>query len=399
MLHNWMNLMKTKDDYLIRLATPGDALGISLLYHKVYDGKYPDPLMREKALLLAFLASPHSLWVVAEKGGEIVCSVVYEVDAANRLGKTFGGAVLRECRGAGLLERALDFGFKALTLNSENAVEAVYATTRTATIAPQIVTEKLGYRRLGIFPNIHRTDAYETHCLVALFANGALAKRFTKFLLHPDIAELYKIVQRECGLPELALATQPDVQAAAAAVVQDAEEFPLEIIDGHKYVLHRFRGLIDSGQLPFHFYPFHEPNVMVCSPCDQIQVFLHLATVDKYCTIVGIRKPPSHGTQRLLEVTSKVLRERGVRYIETIVRADKLGTIDGILNAGFVPCAYFPAFQVQDEMRHDYIVLSKTFEILDFSNIELAGANKEYLLHYFTKWKERVLDRALRERS
>jgi hypothetical protein len=180
-------------------------------------------------------------------------------------------------------------------------------------------------------------------------------------------------------------------QISAAIFPDSAAEIILEFLDAPKYTIHRFRELRDSGQLPFSFYPFHEPNVMLTSPDDRVQVFLHLAPVDQYCTIVGIRKPSDLSANRLLQAVSKQLRSRGVRYIETIVRADRLGTVDHIVSAGFVPSAYFPAFQVQERYRYDYIVLSKTFENLDFSGIELAGVNKKYLLHYFESWKERIL--------
>lgn len=382
--------MKSGNDYLIRLAQPSDALEISLLYHKVYKGQYSAPLMRDVNLLQAFLTDPSSVWVVAEKNKELVCSVVYEIDLPNRLAKTFGGAVLPEHRGAKLLEKAMTFGFEALTKNTKPGVEVIYATTRTATIAPQIVTEKLGYRKLGIFPNIHRTDDYETHCLVAHFNGAALEKRFTHFQMHPKVAALYEIVRKECALPPLEVANTDQIRAAFTAP-DPLQAIPLEFLDAPKYTIHKFRELRESGLLPYSFYPFHEPNVMLSSPDDQIQVFLHLAPLDKYCTIVGIRKPNTLSANQLLRNVSKLLRERGVRYIETIVRADKLATVDHILNAGFIPSAYFPAFQVQDQRRYDYIVLSKTFEILDFAGIELAGLNKTYLLHYFESWKENVL--------
>ncbi|MGK5081993.1 hypothetical protein WDW37_01715 [Bdellovibrionota bacterium FG-1] len=384
-------------DYQIRLAQPSDALEISLLYHKVYKGEYPDSLMRDVNLLRGFLSNPSSVWVIAEKSAEIVCSVVYEVDSVNRLAKTFGGVVLPEHRGASLLEKSMTFGLQALTRNSETGVEVIYATTRTATKAPQIVTEKLGYRKLGIFPNVHRTDTYETHCLVALFSGSSLQRRYTEFPLHPQLVDLYQIVQLECCLPALSIATPQQIQTAPPK--KTSPQVLLEILDAPKYTIHRFRKLRDSGQLPFSFYPFHEPNVMMSSPDDEVQVFLYLSPLDKYCTIVGIRKPIDLDGKNLLETVSTLLRDRGVRYIETIVRADQLETVDHIINAGFIPSAYFPAFQVQGQYRYDYSVFSKTFEILDFSGIELAGVNKKYLLHYFEKWKERILDSVNQEET
>ena len=379
--------------FKFRLASPLDALAITLLYHKVYQGRYSDPVMREVSLLTGFLASDHSVWVIGERDREIVCSVVYEIDVENKLAKTFGGAVLSECRGYGLLEKAMVYGYEMLTQNIARPIEVIYATTRTTTKAAQIVTDKLGYRKLGIFPNVHRTDSYETHCLVARFEESAIEKRFSAFKSHPKVASLYKIVQKECALPELEIASVNEVQAAIPQL--SSELLTLEILDAPKFTTHRFRQVKVTGAFPCSFYPFHEPNLLISSPCERVQIFLHMAPLDKYCTIIALKKPDNFDTKKLLNIASSLLREKGVRYIEAIIRADKLATLEHVINAGFTPCAYFPAFQVEGNRRYDFVVLSQTFENLNFSGIQLAGLNKEYLLHYFERWKEGVLDSAL----
>jgi hypothetical protein len=384
--------MSVSESYTIRTAQPADAEKISLLYHKVYNGKYSDPLMRDTGLLIKFISNRDTVWIVAEINQEIVCSVVYEVDSANHLAKTFGGVVAPEHRGANLLEKSMTFGSKLLGANPEMAVEVIYATTRTATVAAQMVTKKLGYLQLGIFPNVHRTTLYETHGLVARFNPGTLKKRHTDFLLHPTVEELFEIVRHECKLEPLNIASLEQVEKARAPLTRNLSDYPLEIVDAPKYVIHRFRNLVNAGQIAYHFYPFHEPNLMIASPADEVQVFLHKAPGEQYCTIVALRKPEGLSKQKILEAVCNLLRDIGVRYIETIVRADRLATVNAVINAGFIPCAYFPAFQVHGDNRYDYVVLSRTFEILDFKNIQLEGANKAYLLHYFSKWKSTLLD-------
>ncbi|MDE1977101.1 MAG: hypothetical protein KGI84_07580 [Elusimicrobia bacterium] len=376
--------MAKSSDYRIRLATPEDALEITLLYHRVYNGTYTDPLMRDVGLLTAFLSEPANVWAVAEKKGSIVGSVAWETDERNRLAKVFGGVVLPEHRGADLLEKSMTFGAERLQAGRGRA-DVIYATTRTTSQAPQIVAERLGYKKLGIFPNIHRTDAYETHCLTAFFCEGALAKRFTGFKLHPKFTGLVDIVRSEIGIPRIPVAKPSEYAVSQPA---PAEIPALEIIDAPLFTLHRFRSLQEDRKIPFHFYPFHQPNVIIASPCRKIEIFAFLAPADQYCTLVGIRKPDDTLFAHVLSKASELLHRRGVRYIETIARADKLKTVEGILQARFVPCAYFPAFQLHNKLRYDYAVLSKTFEILDFQGAQLAGTNRKFLREYYRNWRD-----------
>ena len=90
-------------------------------------------------------------------------------------------------------------------------------------------------------------------------------------------------------------------------------------------------------------------------------------------------------------IISQILRDRGVTYIETIIRANRLNIIDKVIKARHLPCAYVPAFQLQGLFRYDYVIFSKSFEILDFNNLELTGANEKYLKNYIKLWEETFL--------
>ena len=57
--------MLREDGYLIRLATAGDMMEISLLYHEVYRGKYPDSLMGDFDAMKEFISLRDNIWVVA----------------------------------------------------------------------------------------------------------------------------------------------------------------------------------------------------------------------------------------------------------------------------------------------------------------------------------------------
>ena len=194
----------------IRLATVEDAMRITLLYQQVYQGHYPNPLMRDTAKLGAFLNDTNNVWVVAEAQGMIIGSVVFEADTSHRLARSFGAAVLPEFRGHNFLEQAMHYGHERLFSNEQGA-DVIYGMTRTSSQAPQVITGKLGYKKLGILPNIRRTDNFETHCLTALFAPDILQKRFSQFKIHPSIARLFELVQTGGALAPQSIAETVDI--------------------------------------------------------------------------------------------------------------------------------------------------------------------------------------------
>ncbi len=372
----------------IRFATSADSVNIAAIYTEVYGGKYPNPLMRNPEALAAYIARPDIVWVIAVLGQRVVGSVIYEIEDSSRLGRVYGGVVVPEYRGAGLMERAMVLGYEALARGAGGSgrVDVVYATTRTSTPAPQIITQHLGYKTLGIFPNVHRTDVYETHCLAAQISPAALGQRFTGFRLHPRIQRLFGIVRQSCGLEPLASATPEDL-----ALDDFSASAPLELIAAEKFVLQRFRQLKEQGVLQSHFFPFHPPNVLITSPCQSVEVFGYLSGADQYCTVVAVKKPREYNLTWLIEACLPLVRPLGVRYIEVLVRADKPKAIERVLRGRFVPCAYFPAFQLREGRRYDFVAFSRTFEILDFRHLKLAGQNVLFLQEYLRNVEEQYL--------
>lgn len=382
----------------IRLATPDDAMAITILYQRIYNGHYTNLLMRDTEVLARFLANSTTVWVIAEDSEHrtsegkssfrlspstrIVGSVVYEADVTHRLARAFGGAVLPEYRGAGILEKSMKFAQHHL-MNAIKSVDVVYATTRTSTPAPQIVTEHLGFKKLGIFPNVHRTDVYETHCLAALFTQESLWNRFTDFRLHPRLKNLFEVVRTECTLPALLPATEDDL-----SLDNFEQKIDLELIAAEKYAQYRHELQREEGSLQAHFYPFHTANMVISSPCQTVEIFLFVAASDKHCTIMGVKKPREYDFTDILEQCVKLLNASGVRYIEILVRADKVKTMERVLKARFIPCAYFPAFQLNGTARYDFAVLSRTFEVLDFTYLKLAGKNRVFLDEYIRNIEE-----------
>jgi ribosomal protein S18 acetylase RimI-like enzyme len=342
-----------REDFIqFRQALPTDALRISLLYQEVYEGTYSDPLMRDLKLLKNALSSDYYYWSVAEARGEIVASVVYRIDRENRLAKVFGAVVLPFYRGHKITQNLMAFGHEHLK-SRQTAIEVIYATTRTVSIEPQKLTQNLGYKRLGIFPNVHKTEEYETHALTAYFSASAFEQRYELFTLHPKLAPLYEIVRMECGLPALPISTS---KPGTWKKSETKTPLRLEVIHAPEFVKYRFSQLRKAKNTHDWFFPFQEPNLMLSSADQRVEVFAYLEK-DQHCVLIAIHDEDEVGLARILEATTKVLRKNAARYIEFIIRADEIGKIQVALETSYIPSAYFPAMQLSEEgIRYDFVV-------------------------------------------
>lgn len=369
-----------------RLATEADIFQISQLYFDVYQGTYPDPLMKDFALIKRFINSEAGYWFITkEDNGEIIASVLAAYDQENLIAKAFGAVVKTDARGHGIMENLLGWGIKYL-IEKTPGVDVIYSTTRTVNEAAQTLTEKLGFKKLGIFPNAHRTNEYETHCLTAIIREQALEKRYTNYKLHHSLESLYKIVDSEVGLGAL----ETIVPESPSKVLMSPGE--IEVLQSQKFINYRYNHLKADKQLEFEFFPFHQPNLMIISPDQSIELFCHLSPVDGYCVIIGGKMPGNMNFTELFLLSNRLLRDAGARYIEVILRADRPKILESIIKAKFIPCGFFPAFQLVNGKRYDFLVFSRSFEVFDFQNVKLKGLNQVYLEEYFKAWKSIALN-------
>jgi RimJ/RimL family protein N-acetyltransferase len=370
----------------VQLASEEDIFQISQLYFDVYQGTYPDPLMKDFGLIRQFIRSESGFWFITkDDSNNIIASVLASYDKENLIAKAFGAVVRHEFRGQGIMEDLLSFGINFLREKTPG-VDVIYSTTRTVNEAAQTLTEKLGFKKLGIFPNAHRTNDYETHCLAAIVYESALAKRHTNYKIHHEIESLYRVVQKEAALSSL----EPIVpEKPSKALIGPGE---LEVVHSPKFVAYRYNILKSEKKLEFEFFPFHQPNLMILSPDQSIELFCHLSGSDGYCVVVGGKMPGNLNFSELFLNSNRLLRGAGARYIEVIVRADRPKILESILKAKFIPCGFFPSFQLIGDKRYDFVVLSRSFEIFDFQNVKLKGMNQVYLEEYFKAWKRMSLN-------
>lgn len=369
-----------------QLASEQDIFQISQLYFDVYQGTYPDPLMKDFGLIRQFIQSEAGFWFITkDENNEVIASVLAAYDRENLIAKAFGAVVRNEFRGQGIMEDLLAYGIQFLREKTPG-VDIIYSTTRTVNEAAQTLTEKLGFKKLGIFPNAHRTNDYETHCLAAIIYDSALEKRHTNYKLHHEMESLYSVVQKEVGLADI----EPIVPEKPTKTLVSPGD--LEVVKSPKFVNYRYNFLKQEKKLEFEFFPFHQPNLVIISPDQSIELFCHLSSVDGYCVIVGGKMPGNLNFAELFLQTNRLLRDAGARYIEVIVRADRPKILESIMRAKFIPCGFFPAFQLIGDKRYDFLVFSRSFEIFDFQNVKLKGLNQVYLEEYFKAWKRMSLN-------
>ncbi len=369
-----------------QLASEQDIFQISQLYFDVYQGTYPDPLMKDFGLIRQFIQSDAGFWFITkDENNEVVASVLAAYDKDNLIAKAFGAVVRNEFRGQGIMEDLLSYGINFLREKTAG-VDIIYSTTRTVNEAAQTLTEKLGFKKIGIFPNAHRTSEYETHCLAAIIYDSALEKRHTNYKLHHEMESLYSVVQNEVGLSSLEV-IEPEKPSKVLVSPQE-----LEVVKSPKFVAYRYNFLKQEKKLEFEFFPFHQPNLVIISPDQSIELFCHLSSVDGYCVIVGGKMPGNLNFGELFLLSNRLLRDAGARYIEVIVRADRPKILESILRAKFIPCGFFPAFQLVGDKRYDFLVFSRSCEIFDFPNVKLKGMNQVYLEEYFKAWKRMSLN-------
>jgi RimJ/RimL family protein N-acetyltransferase len=386
--------LKLMGAFTLNIAKSSDLPGVIGLFAEIYGSQYPDDTVSNYNKLLNFTKDFEKFIVIAKDPhhDKVIGCVFFHYDSQNFLVKVSGGCVHPDSRGNEITKQIILFGKEYLKQNAKT-IDVIFATTRTVHTAAQKLTASLGFKKLGIFPNAHKTNEFETHCLAALITDEGLKKREKNFSLHPAIYELYQLIRTEFDygeLPEAELHIRSDYST---------EIPPLEIIDAPLYIKRLYAEKAQKECLDLAFYPFYEPNLLITSPAQEIEVYCSLNKEDGHCAIIGILLQQNHSLVEVFKKVKSILRDLGARYIEVITQAKRVKVVNSILESGFIPCGYFPAFQQINNVRYDYVVFSKTFEIFDFSSVELDGINRQFLLYYFDRWKRKALNPKLLENA
>lgn len=370
----------------IRLATPRDARRLRALYDEVYQGKYPLSIIYDAHETLESLSKKNTYWYISEVGRKLAGSVIFHVDPSARLAKVFAGVVHPDFRGSGLTEKTISFGLRAL-MEETDQVQSVYATARTVSPAPQKLLKNLGFKELGVFPNVRKIDNYETHCLTAYFKEGALSRRIARPRLPLALKPFYGIVRKATGIED---AKWHDLPLEPSSPYKGGW-LNFEIVEAERFIRRRWKRLQEKGQLQMQFFPFHEPNLLLVNEEESAEIYLYYSKPDHHAVIIGGHENVENLTH-LLNSLVLCLEEHGVRYLELLSDAYHPKVLKQIMDARFLPSAYYPAMRWKRGKGRDYIVFSKSFVLLDFKSIQAEGLFSDYLSEYFKLWKSFYID-------
>ncbi len=375
------------DDFQFASAEVSDTAEIIGLYNTSYEGQYPDPIFTNYQLLKNEIQRKNKkLFVARDPQENVVACISFLYDPYNKIAKAGSAVVAKEAQGKNLTRKLIEYGIDDIKSQTQG-IALLYITTRTVHRIAQHLTDNMGFKKLGIFPNAHKTKEYETHVLGGLYFTGANDLRYTDFKQHPRVLPLFNIAKKECELPDMELATDLQIKEFHA----DAPV--LEFIHAKEFVKTSYMNAKKNKDIELGFFPFHEPSTLITSPDGDIQVFANINKIDNHCVIIGVKIDRKVSFTSLFLKVSSMLRDQGVRYIEMIARANRLNIIEKIIQAKFIPCGYVPAFQLIEGKRYDYVVFSRSFEILEFNNIELTGVSNQYLKEYIKTWSEISLNK------
>lgn len=378
---------KGQGDIIIRLASVHDMRRIQMLYIEVYGGSYPITIVSDRDLMRHAIEDDEYYWLVAEAKGRIVGSLVYAVDLKYRNSKAFGAVVSQEYRKLDLAYTMMKLVLDDIT-KRQNLVDVIFATTRTANYAPQKLTESLGFIKLGIFPNTHKVQYNETHCLTAFFTDKAMQLRRRNAVIIPEVEPFYDIVGRQIALG------RPVVKDVKGLYSDHKQKIPLlefEVITAPEFIKSRYRKTRHNSFFEHIVMPFHEPNLILITPDQGTEVFLTYSKKDKYSVLVGgVTNEKSFAV--VLESVAQKVSQMDMAYVEVIIDAYSPHIQRDALDARFIPSAYFPSAKRMGRRRYDCIVFSRTFDILDFRNVKIISLYKNFLREYLKLWRENYIE-------
>ncbi|MEY9871635.1 N-acetylglutamate synthase-like GNAT family acetyltransferase [Streptacidiphilus sp. MAP12-33] len=370
-----------------RAARTDDIDELLTLYRAVYGSSYTLPLGTDREVMAREIESPTTTWLVARTGpqGPLVASILGTVSPSERLGKLQGLAVHPDARGGGIARQAVrELSDQIL---GEQPVDSVYATARTNSTAPQRICLQSGFRALGVFPNLRKSDRHETMVLLARHRPGVLEQRLPVPRVPAGLAGLVDAVHETVGLPDAPRPTvdgrtSPDPVRAGAASA-------FELVDAPAFVRRRFTEAVpEPGD---RFYPFHAPNVLLTAEDGGFEVYAQLNRGDGYCALVATAPGLSERGGDLDAVIS-TLSDHGALHVEMLLPLDRYADLNLLLGNGFLPAAAYPAMRLEGDGYRDYVVMARTMKPLDFRGLAIDAAFRPFTEQYIELWKQQYLN-------
>jgi hypothetical protein len=373
---------------LIREARVNDAAAVFDMFTLIYGGKYPLSFGNDVEILKAELMDVnHYLWIVTEDEEKklLVGAMMCAIDLHNHMAKAGGGVVLPEYRKFGLASTMLKLGVHYLTETTKQ-VDVLYGTSRTVSEGPSRMVAEAGFLKMGFFPNAVQIEEIEHLNLDVYLTKRALDMRRKKPYLFEPFYEVYKIPRKQLGLERAYLVTEREQLALSK------KKMTFELIEDEKEVISKFRQYSEQKRIRNSFFPFHAPNRLLKSEDGGSEVFLWYGGVGKQASIVGFRTDQVN-IHDLLDSVAVSTQKTGASYIELLVDAYDYTTQQEAYTAKYIPSGYFPAMRLaNDGLRDDFFVVSRTFQIIDFTSSCVTDEVYPYLQAYMRYYNELYIE-------
>ncbi|MGM9998871.1 MAG: hypothetical protein ACI38Q_05715 [Candidatus Bruticola sp.] len=379
-------ILDDKRSVTIRRGQIEDQENIKKLYTDVYGNSYTIPEIANADKMAQALNDKNNyLWIVGQHGDRLVGSVIFSVDPYHHLGKAFSGVIAADFRGCRLIYTMMKCAHNSL-LREGGPCTMIYAMVRTF-VSPNFHKhlKELGYMDTGIFPNVRRVRDYETHSFKICLGPDAFKNRRPLPRIYNQVHTMYRLVDRQLNLGpaimrsvDLPPCTEPLIKLAPAA----PEDYP-QGIEAEREKLRQ------AGALQFGFCPLLEPNTMLINPEKTIRVFLNFQPIDGHATMVGL-ETGNHDMVCLLESVAAACEKMEAKYLEVLASAYDPIIQAQLWQAYFIPSAWFPAANLDNGQRLDYMFASRSFVPLHFKGLKLTEDCKPYLLEFFKLYTSRL---------
>lgn len=371
----------------LRPADAEDAFQLMRLYQLSSVRTGQDPLFLNYGGLVECIRSSSEIWMVVEDRGDMVAMSSSLVDSEQRLCKI--QRIYCDPLIGGMAEIQKDL-IDSLIEKASADVDVIYCTSKLLTFSQVELTESIGFRVLGIFPISTLTE--EISGLTAYFYPGVLeAMRYTDFPLHPMIEPFYEILRKKWDLPPLAVKEDVTLPEFAGGGIPE-----LEMITAHRFVSRRFQRLRERKMLSSNFYPFQEPNTLICDPDEKVEIFAGVYPERRFAAIIEERFETALNPSELYNKVALMIKGEHISYIEVIIDAADVIAIELMLTAGFLPCAYFPCLKKHADKRRDFVILGRSFENLHFIGGEIKKSFSDYIREYFKLQMRMLMNRVKR---
>lgn len=357
------------------------------LYFLVYGKDYPARIGTDREYMAKAMTSNGFEWVIVRETyrSRIVASAVFEIEEFYKISRLIGVVVHPEFQSKGVAQHIISEGLHQV-LKQRSDVNSVYATTRTLSVAPQVMCLKNGFKPFGIFPNAHRVREYETMTLMAQYREGVLERRQPITEVPERLGPIVSVMNRVLGLEDkFKLIPHKSPQFSKN---QSQEKW--EVIIAPQYVRRMFEKHFED---PYdRFFPFHMPNMMIVSEKGDVEIYGYFRERDQYCTLVALTRPLSEIAGRLRSFLASARDDFGISYIEILIGLEHTASIEALIENQFLPSAIYPAMLETPQRVHDLVLMSRTMEPLNFRELKLEKSFKPFMDQYVGLWKQMSLE-------